>query len=158
MIDATAQQIIATADPDAIIYDTLEFDHPLFNLAIVAGFAPLTAGGKTYQPYAFDVAPSAVADGENNELEATISNVRRSIPTLIIQALESTDPVKLYHRQVITNSAGTMLSIIQPDLSYQVTSCAENKDSVSISAAFVNILDALFLNQRYDATRFPGLI
>jgi len=157
MIDATAQQIIATADPDAIIYDTLEFDHPLFNLAIVAGFASLTAGGKTYQPYAFDVAPSAVADGENNELEATISNVRRSIPTLIIQALESTDPIKLYHRQVITSSAGTVLSIIQPELPYHVVSSSENSDSVQISAAFVNILDATFLNERYDLARFPGL-
>jgi len=157
MIDATAQQIIATADPNAIIYDTLEFDHPLFNLRIVAGYEPLIADAKTYQPYAFDVKPSTVADGENNEFEAVISNVRRSIPTLIIQALESGQPVKLYHRQIITNNAGTVLSIVAPELPYHVTDCSESSDSVNISAAFVNILDATFLNERYDLARFPGL-
>lgn len=154
ILDAAAKKALATAPDDAVFYDTLEITHSLFTHLLVNGYEALTNGGKTYQPWQFDYKLPSIEPNTLSEFEANIDNTRRSIITDIIGALETAEPIAIYYRMHIIS--GTINSIIDQSSAMHIISASDG-DILSIRAAYPNIKDAVFLNERYSQSRFPGL-
>lgn len=154
-LDSAAKTALTTNAPDTVIYDTIELHHSLFDYLLVAGFNSLSNGGKSYLPYAFEVALPPIEPNTGGELKVSLDNSKRSIPTYILQALQTNEPIELWFRQHVIGTG--VNSIIQATLPMYVRGASENDSTIEITAGYVDVLNMQFPSENYDVSRFPGM-
>lgn len=172
MPDPTLNQAIreamASAPVGQVLYDTLEFHHPVFTTPIrvvldevaldarLEATAPADAGQiVTFIAYAFEfVRPDVTSAVPQAVVE--IDNVDLMIGQSLDAATRSGQPVQVIYR-LYSSLRASVGPDNQPPMQLELKSATVSLMRVRATLGFFDLLNQVFPSQDYTLERFPGL-